>query len=250
MRNQASLSPPPYSADAPGMRTKDLVLVQGLRDTRETLDRWRAAPLGVLSSWLGLSVAVAVCLLLAVWAVAGMTAPDPSGLDLPGVTRQARAADLGPIFLGNGLVLALHALACVAGFMAGSSMPLTAQHHNGLWRRVHELAGPFAILFVAGATLFSLTTQAYVLGSFASTLSAQLGLSPAELIVGLLPHALPELAALFLPLAAWILASRRGRWHELLAATFATVAIAVPVLVAAALVELWVTPDLIRSLAS
>jgi uncharacterized membrane protein SpoIIM required for sporulation len=140
-------------------------------------------------------------------------------------------------------------MACVAGFIAGSSMPLTAQQHTGLWRRVHELAGPFAILFVAGATLFSLTTQAYVLGSFASTLSAQLGLSPAELIAGLLPHALLELTALFLPLAAWTLASRRGHWHELLAATFATVAVAVPVLVASALVELWVSPDLILRLA-
>lgn len=231
------------------MKAKELVLLQGLRDTRETLGRWRSAPWGVLRSWLLLSVTVAVWLLLAVWAVAGLAAPDPSGLHLPGVTRDARAADLGPIFLGNGLVLALHALACVAGFMAGSSMPLAAQHHSGLWRRVHELAGPFAILFVAAATLFSLSTQAYVLGSFASTLAAQLDISPAVLIVGLLPHALPELVALFLPLAAWILASRRGRWHELLAATFATVAIAVPVLVGSALVELWVSPELIRALA-
>lgn len=230
------------------MATKDLVLVQGMRDTRATLERWRDSPWPVLRSWLGLSLAVAVSLLLAVWAVASMAAPDPSGLHLAGVTREAHASDLGRIFLGNGLVLALHAMACVAGFIAGSSMPLTAQQHTGLWRRVHELAGPFAILFVAAATLFSLTTQAYVLGSFASTLSAQLGLSPAELIVGLLPHALPELAALFLPLGAWILASRRGQWHELLAATFVTVAIAVPVLVAAAFVELWVSPDLILHL--
>ena len=58
----------------------------------------------------------------------------------------------------------------------------------------------------------------------------------------LLPHALPELIALFLPLAAWIIASRRGDWHELLAATFVTVAIAVPMLLAAAAVEIWVTP--------
>ena len=45
----------------------------------------------------------------------------------------------------------------------------------------------------------------------------------------LLPHALPELVALFLPLAAWIVASRRGDWHELLAATFVTSLLAVPV---------------------
>jgi hypothetical protein len=64
----------------------------------------------------------------------------------------------------------------------------------------------------------------------------------------LAPHALPELFALFLPLAAWIVASRAGQWQDLLAATFVTVAIAVPVLVAAAVVETAVTPDLIAIL--
>ena len=48
------------------------------------------------------------------------------------------------------------------------------------------------------------------------------------LLLGLLAHAVPELVALFLPLAAWVVASRRGDWHELLAATIVTVAIAVP----------------------
>ena len=65
------------------------------------------------------------------------------------------------------------------------------------------------------------------------------------LLLGLLPHALPELCALFLPLAAWILASRRGAWHELLAATFVTSAIAVPVIVASAAIEVWVTPHVL-----
>ena len=30
-----------------------------------------------------------------------------------------------------------------------------AVSHRGVWRRVHALAGPLAIAFVAGATLFS-----------------------------------------------------------------------------------------------
>jgi uncharacterized membrane protein SpoIIM required for sporulation len=68
------------------------------------------------------------------------------------------------------------------------------------------------------------------------------------LLLGLLPHALPELAALFLPLAAWIIASRRGRWEELLAATLVTVALAAPVLVLAALVEVYVSPRLVAVL--
>lgn len=230
------------------MTTKELVLAQGLRDTRRTLAAWRAAPWPVVRSWVSLSAAVAAWLLATVWLVALLVPPDPSGLELAGVTHPARLGDLAPVLFGNALVLALHALACVAGFIAGSSLPRTAAHQSGLSRRVHELAGPVAILFVVGATLFSLTTQAYALGSFASTLSAQLGLTPAKLVLGLLPHALPELVALFLPLAAWTLASRRGRWHELLAATFVTVAAAVPVLVAAAFVEVFLSPHLLLAL--
>lgn len=231
------------------MNANELVLAQGLRDTRRTLDGWRENRWRVFNPWLGLSLAISLALLTAVWLVAELAAPDPSGLHFPGLTREARPGDVGRVLFGNSLVLALHGFACVAGFIAGSSLPQTAEQHSGLWRRVHEIAGPLAILFVIAATLFSLTTQAYVLGSFASTLSAQLGLSPAELLVGLVPHALPELTALFLPLAAWTLASHAGRWHELLAATFVTVAAAVPVVIVTALVEVYVSPHLVAALA-
>ena len=69
----------------------------------------------------------------------------------------------------NGLVLALHAMACVAGFIAGSSLPTAAAGYSGLWRKVHDRAGPLAIGFVIAATLFSLATQAYALGRGAAT---------------------------------------------------------------------------------
>jgi uncharacterized membrane protein SpoIIM required for sporulation len=74
--------------------------------------------------------------------------------------------------------------------------------------------------------------------------SSFLGVSPALLVLAVLPHAVPELIALFLPLAAWIIASRRGKWEQLLAATVVTVAIAVPALVAAAFVEVYLSPHL------
>jgi Na+/H+ antiporter NhaD/arsenite permease-like protein len=66
--------------------------------------------------------------------------------------------------------------------------------------------------------------------------------------VGLALHAVPELTALFLPLAAWVVASRRGDWHQLLAATVVTTAIAAPVLVTACLVEVYVSPHVIVAL--
>ena len=65
--------------------------------------------------------------------------------------------------------------------------------------------------------------------------------------MSLLPHALPELVALFLPLAAWIVASRRGAWDELLAATVVTVAIAIPILVLAAVWEVYGAPHVVRA---
>jgi hypothetical protein len=231
------------------MKAEELALVQGWTDTRRALARWRRAPARVLAPWTLGALAVAVALLLAVWAIASVTEPDPSGAFFPGVSYPASAADFWFVLYRNGLVLALHALACVAGFMAGSSLPTVAEGYSGVMRKVHDRAGPLAIGFVVLATLFSLCTQAYALGHAASDLAGELQMSPALLLVGLLPHALPELTALFLPLAAWTLASRRGAWKDLLAATFVTVAIAAPVLVAAAAVETWVSPRLLVALA-
>jgi uncharacterized membrane protein SpoIIM required for sporulation len=91
-----------------------------------------------------------------------------------------------------------------------------------------------------------LITQAYVLGSTGAQLADQLGLSPALLVLTVAPHALMELTAVFLPLAAWTIASRRGEWHDLLAATVATVALAVPMLIVASAWENLVWPELLR----
>ena len=66
----------------------------------------------------------------------------------------------------------------------------------------------------------------------------------------MLPHALLELTALFLPLAAWLIASRRGEWNQLLAATFVTVLLAVPTLVLAATLEVYVWPHILEALSS
>ncbi len=79
-------------------------------------------------------------------------------------------------------------------------------------------------------------------------MALQLGVSPFVLLVALLPHALPELFALFLPLAAWSIASQRRAFNELLAATFATTAIAIPLLLLAAGIETWVTPSILSAI--
>jgi hypothetical protein len=226
-----------------------MALVQGMADTKAALAEWQRRPFAVLGPWSAGSLFVAIGLLVATWVIAALSTPDLTRLHFAGVTERADLGDYGFVLFRNSLVLTLHALACVAGFIAGSSLPQVAEGKSGLWRRIHDLAGPLAIGFVVCATAFSLATQAYVLGGDAATLARQLGLSPAELIGALSLHAVPELFALFMPLAAWTMASRRGRWDELLAATFVTVALAIPILLTAAAVEVWVTPRLLIALA-
>lgn len=230
------------------MTGRELAVARGWADTRTTLASWQRAPLAILRTWVPLSVAIALGLLIGCWAVARLSTPDGWTLILPGVQRPATPVDALEILARNLLVLALHALACLAGFIAKSSLPLEAQDHTGFRRWLHDRAGSAAMVFVAGATLFSLGTQAYVLGGVLSTLSAQFGVSPAAVLLTFAPHAIPELAALFLPLAAWLLAARAGAYEQLMAATFATTAVALPVLAFTAVVEVTVTPQLIRAL--
>jgi hypothetical protein len=231
------------------MNTENMALVQGWADTRDALRRWGARPGHSLRPWALGSLAIALLLLTLTWVIANASNPDLTRVYFPGLYAPAELGDFGFILYRNGLVLALHGFACVAGFMAGSSLPMVADGYTGFARTVHEKAGPLAIGFVILATLFSLGTQAYALGHGAADLAHQLHVSPVLLMVGLLPHALPELTALFLPLAAWTIASRRGAWKDLLAATVVTVAVAVPVLIAAAAVETWVSPRLLLALA-
>jgi hypothetical protein len=226
----------------------ELVLVQGMDDTKRALRRWNQHPWAMLRPWATLSLLISCTLLGAVWVIAKLSTPDPTTYLIPGYNVDADFEDYLHVLYRNSLVLALHAMACVAGFMAGSSLPLSASKRSGFSRWVHEKAGPLAIGFVVCATTFSLSTQAYVIGGGASAIAAQLGTTPGMLLLALIPHALPELFALFLPLAAWMVASRAGRWQDLLAATFVTVAIAVPVLLASAAVEVWVSPHLLHAI--
>jgi hypothetical protein len=230
------------------MDASSYAFAHGVRHTRETLRAWHDAPGRVLGRWVLGSAVAATGLLLAVLGVASLDHGYQQVLSLQPPFEVGNFADVLHVLRSNLLVLALHAMACVAGFIAGSSLPLQAHAHSGLSRWVHEHGGRIAIAFVACATTFSLCAQAYLIGHTLAGVSSFLGVSPALLLLGVLPHAIPELIALFLPLAAWIIASRRGEWEQLLAATAVTVAIAVPVLFVAALIEVYISPHLFTAL--
>jgi hypothetical protein len=235
-------------ADAVVMDASSYAFAHGVRHTRATLKAWQHTPGTVLRRWVAGSALAAAGLLVAVLVIANLDGSYTQTIQLQPPFAVGHWSDVLHVLRSNLLVLALHAFACVAGFIAGSSLPLQAKHHTGVSRWVHEHGGRLAIGFVICATTFSLSAQAYLIGHTLAGLSNFLHVSPALLLLGVLPHAIPELTALFLPLAAWIIASRRDEWEQLLAATFVTVAIAVPVLVVAALIEVYVSPHLFTAL--
>ena len=157
------------------------------------------------------SLAVTGLLLTLTWIVAETTIADPQLHSYPGLTRDATLHDFGFLLYRNGLVLALHALACVAGFIAGSQLPTAAQDYRGLVRKLHEAAGPRRSPSSPPPRCSRSAPRPTRSATTPPRWRSQLGVSPFVLLVALLPHALPELFALFLPLAAWSIASRGVR---------------------------------------
>jgi Stage II sporulation protein M len=231
------------------MDANQYVLVHGMRRTRSILERWGDDPWPVLRTWLVGALLIAIGLLAGVTVVASLAKPDYGfhyGPTAPGGPEPIAVVEV----LGrNSLVLALHAFACVAGFIAGSTLPLTASRKTGFKRLVHEKARPIAFAWVIAVTCFSLLTQTVGLGLVGATIAWDEHISAPTLVLTALPHALLELTAVFLPLAAWTIASRRGAWDQLLAATFVTVAMAIPMLVVAATWEVYVWPQLLDAVA-
>ena len=140
-----SLNQRSRAADGGRVSVNDFVLVQGMADTKLALRRWNDRPWDMLRPWATLSLLIAFGLLGAVYVVAKLSTPDPTHYLIPGYNSQAGFDDYLAVLYRNSLVLALHAMACVAGFMAGSSMPLAASKRSGVSRWIHEKAGPLAI---------------------------------------------------------------------------------------------------------
>jgi hypothetical protein len=229
------------------MSANQYVFVQGMRQTRSILEEWGEKPWPVIRTWLVGAVLIALGLIGAVTVTASLLTPDygfhyaptaPHGLALDRILR---------VLARNSLVLALHAFACVAGFIAGATLPLSAERRSGLSRVIHEKARPIAFGWVILVTCFSLFTQTLALGLVGSTIAWQEVISVPVLVLTALPHALLELTAVFLPLAAWTIASRKGEWDQLLAATMVTVLIAIPMLIVAATWEVYVWPHILAA---
>jgi hypothetical protein len=139
-------------------------LYHGVRRTRTTLRTWKRRPLPVLGTWVAGSALAAAGLLLAVLVISELFSGYVQPIELQPPFAAGDLSNVASVVSHNLLVLALHAAACVAGFIAGSSLPLQAEGKSGVSLWVHEHGGRIAIAFVVCATTFSLSAQAYVLG--------------------------------------------------------------------------------------
>lgn len=214
-----------------------------VRDTRGALRSWLRAPSQLLP-WVALSALIAALLLVATLAVAVLSTPHPDGGTLIAADPSTRFSD-GLFVLGRNLtVLALHLLVCFATYLVRRSLPLQADGFRGVQGWVHRHAAGPALLVVVLLTLFSLVQQALTLGHALADASGPAGLTPAGLLLRLLPHAVPELVAVFLPLAAVIWLEHQGRHRDLLAAMATCTIVAVPVVALSAWVEVAVASRL------
>lgn len=223
------------------MRSEQLAVVAGWHDTRAAFTRWNNDVAGVVRTWMGTSLLVGIALLVATWVV-GTWFASGSVATLDTFAGAADPRHAVGIFTNNLLVLAMHALICVAGYMATTTVAIAADDYAGWLRRVHLLARPVTFAFILVVTWSSFALQALTLGTAAPGVARAYDMEIWQLLLVVTPHAIPELVAVFLPLGAWLVIARRRAWNELFAASILATVVAVPLLAVAAIVEEYVTP--------
>ncbi len=122
------------------MDANQYALAHGVRTARSTLAQWQEDPWPVLRKWFLVAAAIGVLLLCGVYVVASVIKPDLGFNYVPSVPHGPEPGHVLEIVGRNSLVLALHAFACIAGFIAGVSLPLTAKSKRGISRWVHDRA--------------------------------------------------------------------------------------------------------------
>ncbi|HEX4109759.1 MAG TPA: hypothetical protein VHX88_16605, partial [Solirubrobacteraceae bacterium] len=209
--------------------------------TRDALREWRAGRFRVVLPWLSLSLIVAVAILALVLAFSVDVRPDYAG---GGVPRVGDLADALRTWASNLCVLLLHLLIGVATFACLRTLPMQAEHRFGWDRFIHrQLARP-TLVGVAGAAAYSMYHLSHTIGARLAAVSRELHRSPGSVLAALLPHAIPELTAVFLPLGATIIVARRNP-DRLIAALAVCALVGAVLLAGAAACETWLSPRLL-----
>ena len=204
-----------------------MVVLAGRRWTRALFAVWAQRPLPVLAPWALGALALGAALLGAALVVA--LASGPSGVYTPVFADpSAGVSDVARIVLRNTTVLTLQVVVCTGVYLA-------------LRTGAEPRARAYGLPVIVALWAYSFASQAWRLGHELASAAHTLGLSSAGLLARLCVHAVPELTAVFLPLAACVALVRRGRADDLAAATLLTAAVAFPLVVCAAIAEVFLT---------
>jgi hypothetical protein len=161
------------------------------------------------------------------------------------------------------IVVAAQALVVPASPVVGGPPFMEGDLHDAARFVVHNLGAmlarygrddadtsPMRGRVIAGTAGLLLLTQVYQQGSRLSRTAAYLGVPSWQLLPGLLPHAVIELAAVLLPLSAATFALRAPRLREAgLPSAFQALAVALPVLCVTAAIETYVSPRVYQATA-
>jgi uncharacterized membrane protein SpoIIM required for sporulation len=204
---------------------------------------------GEVGRWAAIAGAVAAVLLVSVALIAAhLPGSFFAGVQSGLFARHHSVGDLLYVFRRNLLVLGIHLCACWIGAIIGRGHePTPAQRGwvRALNRPVPAWMGRLALVYALVVTLSSVAVQATALGRQLADVSRAANISSDYLLVLVLPHAVPELVAVFLPLGLFLLEARRCRLDRLGLWSLQAAAIALPVLLCAAAIETYVTPALV-----
>ena len=177
----------PAGADAEGMDASAYAFAHGVRHTRATLRAWqrtprpRARPAGSRARrW-----PPAGCWSACWWSPRSTTATSRSSALQPPVRGRRHLRDV----LQHPAQQPARARPARDGLRGRASSPAARcrcrpSSHTGISRWVHEHGGRIAIAFVVGATAFSLSAQAYVIGHTLAGVSHFLRVSPGAAAAG------------------------------------------------------------------
>jgi hypothetical protein len=151
------------------------------------------------------------------------------------------------VFSRNLLVLAIHVGACYIAILIGREHKPLRENWRRWDRELPAWTKRWALTYALCATTASVALQTTNLGFDLANLSASTHLSNAHLLLLVLPHAIPELVGVFLPLALFIIQAHRGQLDTLSAYTRVAALLALPLIAAAAFIEVYLTPQLIAN---
>jgi hypothetical protein len=213
---------------------------------------WRSmAGSAEVARWAVVAGAVAAVLLASVALIADHVPGNFfAGMESGLFARHHSVSDALYVFRRNVLVLGIHLCACWIGAIIGRRQqpgPTRWGWVGALNRPVPAWMGRFALGYALVVTLLSVALQATALGRQLADVSRAANISSTHLLVLVLPHAVPELVAVFLPLGLFLLEAHRGRLDRLGLWSLQAAAIALPVLMCAAAIETYVTPALVIS---